>query len=117
MLAACGCPGRTTTIVGAAREPEIVDLQDFLNAMGARVSGAGSSGRLHGGRTAPLHPAEHTVMRGPDRGGDLPVRGRQPPAGEIVTYGGGPGPPGSGALPHSRRRAAEMADRGGRDPS
>ena len=41
MLAACGARG-TTTIVGAAREPEIVDLQNFLNAMGARVSGAGS---------------------------------------------------------------------------
>ncbi|MFR4335639.1 MAG: hypothetical protein ACLT3D_06700 [Lawsonibacter sp.] len=41
MLAACGARG-LTTIVGAAREPEIVDLQRFLNAMGARVSGAGS---------------------------------------------------------------------------
>ena len=60
MLAACGARG-TTTIVGAAREPEIVDLQDFLNAMGARVSGAGSPVvTVEGG--APLHPAEHTVM-------------------------------------------------------
>ena len=60
MLAACGARG-TTTIVGAAREPEIVDLQNFLNAMGARVSGAGSPVvAVEGG--APLHPAEHTVM-------------------------------------------------------
>lgn len=60
MLAACGAQG-TTTIVGAAREPEIVDLQDFLNAMGARVAGAGSPVvTVEGG--APLHPAEHTVM-------------------------------------------------------
>ena len=60
MLAACGARG-TTTIVGAAREPEIVDLQNFLNAMGARVSGAGSTVvAVEGGM--PLHPAEHTVM-------------------------------------------------------
>ena len=60
MLAACGARG-TTTIVGAAREPEIVDLQNFLNAMGARVSGAGSPVvAVEGGM--PLHPAEHTVM-------------------------------------------------------
>ena len=32
-----------TTIYNAAREPEIVDLQDFLNSMGAKVNGAGSS--------------------------------------------------------------------------
>ncbi len=32
-----------TVIVNAAREPEIVDLADFINAMGGRVSGAGES--------------------------------------------------------------------------
>jgi len=31
-----------TIITNAAREPEIVDLQNFLNAMGAKISGAGS---------------------------------------------------------------------------
>ncbi|MBQ7098011.1 MAG: UDP-N-acetylglucosamine 1-carboxyvinyltransferase [Clostridia bacterium] len=31
-----------TVITNAAREPEIVDLQNFLNAMGAKISGAGS---------------------------------------------------------------------------
>lgn len=60
MLAAV-CAAGTTTITNAAREPEIVDLQRFLNAMGARVSGAGSPMiAIQGG--APLHPAEHTVM-------------------------------------------------------
>jgi len=60
MLAACGCPG-VTEIIGAAREPEIVDLQIFLNAMGAQVRGAGGSViTIRGGR--PLHPAEHTVI-------------------------------------------------------
>ena len=42
MLAACRAQG-TTTIVNAAREPEIVDLQAFLRAMGAHVEGAGTS--------------------------------------------------------------------------
>lgn len=32
----------TTTIINAAREPEIVDLQNFLNKMGAKVDGAGT---------------------------------------------------------------------------
>lgn len=60
MLAACGCPG-VTTIVGAAREPEIVDLQNMLRAMGADVRGAGSSVvTVWGGK--PLHGAEYTVM-------------------------------------------------------
>ena len=60
MLAACGCPG-VTAIVGAAREPEIVDLQGFLRSMGARVSGAGSSVvRVEGG--CPLRPGRWRVM-------------------------------------------------------
>ena len=42
ILAACGAEG-TTVIYNAAREPEIGELQDFLNAMGAEVRGAGSS--------------------------------------------------------------------------
>ena len=42
MLAACGARGRTV-LYNAAREPEIWDLQQFLNACGARIQGAGSS--------------------------------------------------------------------------
>ena len=60
MLAACGCPG-VTTIVGAAREPEIVDLQNFLRSMGGQVSGAGSSTLVISGGRA-LHGTEYTVM-------------------------------------------------------
>ena len=41
MLAACSARGRTV-IRGAAREPEISALQDYLTAMGAKISGAGS---------------------------------------------------------------------------
>ena len=60
MLAACGCPG-VTTIIGAAQEPEIIDLQSFLQAMGARVSGAGTANlSIEGG--LPLHPAEFRGM-------------------------------------------------------
>lgn len=32
----------TTTLLNVAKEPEIVDLQNFLNSMGAKISGAGS---------------------------------------------------------------------------
>ena len=42
ILAACGAEG-TTVLCNAAREPEIVDLQNFLCACGADVRGAGSS--------------------------------------------------------------------------
>jgi UDP-N-acetylglucosamine 1-carboxyvinyltransferase len=42
MMAATRAFGKTT-IVNAAKEPEIIDLQDFLNSMGAMVSGAGTS--------------------------------------------------------------------------
>ena len=42
MLAACAAEG-TTRVLNAAREPEIVDLQAFLRACGARVTGAGTS--------------------------------------------------------------------------
>ena len=60
MLAACGCE-KTTTIVGAAREPEIEDLQNFINAMGGCVCGAGSSIiTIKGG--CPFHETEHDVI-------------------------------------------------------
>ncbi len=39
----------TTTLYNAAKEPEIVDLQNFLNSMGAKINGAGTSIiRVHG---------------------------------------------------------------------
>ncbi len=42
MMAAALASG-TTVIENAAQEPEVVDLAAFLNAMGARISGAGSN--------------------------------------------------------------------------
>lgn len=42
MLAAVKAKG-TTTIRNAAREPEIIDLQNYLNKTGAKINGAGTS--------------------------------------------------------------------------
>ena len=63
LLAACGAEGETV-ILNAAREPEIVDLQDYLNAIGCTVRGAGGSTILVAGRQR-TRDAEYTVM--PDR--------------------------------------------------
>ena len=60
ILAACGAKG-TTVIYNAAREPEIVELQDFLNAMGAQVCGAGGSIVTVEGRQT-LHGCTHRVI-------------------------------------------------------
>jgi len=67
MIAAVNAIGETV-IRNAAKEPEIVDLQNFLNEMGAKISGAGTGviyikgvGR---GKNA-LHDAEYTII--PDR--------------------------------------------------
>lgn len=60
ILCACGAQG-VTTIHNAAREPEIADLQHFLNSLGARVRGCGSSlVTVTGG--LPLSGGEYTVM-------------------------------------------------------
>ena len=63
MMAAACLPG-TTTIHNAAREPEIVDLMGFINAMGGRVRGAGCATITVEG-VERLHGAEYTPM--PDR--------------------------------------------------
>ncbi len=63
MMAAVLARG-TTVIESAAREPEVVDLANFLNKMGARIEGAGSRTiTIHG--VERLHGCEHTVI--PDR--------------------------------------------------
>ena len=50
-----------TVLDNAAREPEIVDLCDMLNSMGARISGAGTSTITIDG-VDELHPTEHHVV-------------------------------------------------------
>jgi UDP-N-acetylglucosamine 1-carboxyvinyltransferase len=63
MLAAVLAQGETE-ILNAAREPEMEDLADCLNKMGAKVSGAGTDViRIEG--VARLHGATHAVL--PDR--------------------------------------------------
>ncbi len=63
MMAATLAQG-TTVLENAAREPEISDLADCLNKMGARVSGAGTATlRIEG--VATLKGTRHAVM--PDR--------------------------------------------------
>jgi UDP-N-acetylglucosamine 1-carboxyvinyltransferase len=87
MMAAVLADG-VTIIENGAREPEVVALADFLNAMGARVQGAGT-GRIVIEGVEGLEPIEWTVM--PDRieagtfimataatGGEVLVRGARP---------------------------------------
>jgi UDP-N-acetylglucosamine 1-carboxyvinyltransferase len=66
LMAAVRAKG-STVIDNAAREPEIVDLCELLNKMGARIVGAGSSMLTVEGVDSPdsLHSANHTVI--PDR--------------------------------------------------
>jgi UDP-N-acetylglucosamine 1-carboxyvinyltransferase len=63
-LMAAALANGTTVIENAAREPEIGDVADCLNKMGARISGAGTS-RIVVEGVAKLHGARHTVL--PDR--------------------------------------------------
>jgi UDP-N-acetylglucosamine 1-carboxyvinyltransferase len=78
----------TTVIDNAAREPEIADVADCLNKMGAKVSGAGTSRIVVEGVTK-LNGARHAVL--PDRieagtyamavamtGGDVQLAGARP---------------------------------------
>ena len=87
LMAAVKAKG-TTVIENAAREPEVADLAAFLNRMGARIVGAGTSTiEIEG--VDELSPCEHTVI--PDRieaatflaavaiaGGELTLEGAQP---------------------------------------
>ena len=87
MMAAALAKG-TTTIRNAAQEPEIEDLADLMNKMGARIRGAGTPVMEIDGVEA-LGGAEHTII--PDRietgtflvaaaitGGELEVRSCEP---------------------------------------
>ena len=63
MMAAVKTPGKTI-ISNAAREPEIVDLGNFLNKMGAKITGLGTPNiEIEG--VEELHAVEYSIM--PDR--------------------------------------------------
>jgi UDP-N-acetylglucosamine 1-carboxyvinyltransferase len=64
LLMAASLAEGETVLVNAAREPEIVDLAVCLNAMGAKISGAGND-RITIIGVKKLHGAEHSVV--PDR--------------------------------------------------
>lgn len=88
MLAACAAEGETV-IMNAAREPEITELQTFLQTLGADVTGAGSATvRVRGKKLKPFRVG-HRIM--PDRivsstllcacaaaGGDVELRAVEP---------------------------------------
>ena len=62
LMAAVTAEGHTA-IENAACEPEIEDLANMLNAMGARVAGAGTSLiEIEGVPLSTLHPCEHTTV-------------------------------------------------------
>jgi UDP-N-acetylglucosamine 1-carboxyvinyltransferase len=63
MMAAVLSEG-TTVIEGAAQEPEVIDLANFLNKMGAKIEGAGTRRIIVEG-VKELHGAEHDII--PDR--------------------------------------------------
>src|SRR3569623_2064231 len=78
----------TTVITNAACKPEITDVADYLNKMGAKVTGAGTP-RITIEGVAKLHGARHAVL--PDRietgtyamavamtGGDVQLQGARP---------------------------------------
>ena len=65
MLASVMAEG-ATRIQNAAQEPEIIDLANFLNAIGADIQGAGTSEIvINGVKQSDLHPIEYTTI--PDR--------------------------------------------------
>jgi UDP-N-acetylglucosamine 1-carboxyvinyltransferase len=87
MMAATLADG-VTTLENAAREPEVVDLAQCLNAMGARITGAGTD-RITIEGVSRLSGATHAIM--PDRiesgtflvaaaatGGDVAITGARP---------------------------------------
>jgi UDP-N-acetylglucosamine 1-carboxyvinyltransferase len=126
MMAAVLAKGHTT-IENAAREPEVADLASFLNRMGARIVGAGSSTiEIEGVES--LHPCEHTVI--PDRieaatfmaavgvaGGEVTIEGARPDHMDMVIQKVGDmglrvAPSSSGlwaARPKDRLRSSDVA--------
>lgn len=73
MMLALGIKG-TTRIIGSAKEPEIVDLQNFINKAGGKVSGAGSDVIVvEGGRK--LHGLSYRAISDRIEAGTLLITG------------------------------------------
>ncbi|KAA6451012.1 UDP-N-acetylglucosamine 1-carboxyvinyltransferase [Bacillus swezeyi] len=64
LIMAAALANGTTTLENVAKEPEIVDLANYINAMGGKIRGAGTGTiKIEGVKT--LHGAKHTII--PDR--------------------------------------------------
>jgi UDP-N-acetylglucosamine 1-carboxyvinyltransferase len=88
MMAACLAEG-TTIIENAAKEPEIVDLAEYLKKMGAKISGEGSSIlKIEG--VSSLRPAHHHVIADRIEAGTLLIAGAIT-GGEVKVQGVRPG--------------------------
>ncbi len=84
LMAATAADGETV-IENAAREPEIVDLCDFLRGMGAVIEGAGTTTiRIEGGHA--LHGVDHEVIADRIEAGTYLIMGAAT-GGEITTLG------------------------------
>ena len=84
VMAATATDGETV-IENAAREPEIVDLCDFLRGMGAVIQGAGTSTiRIEGGHA--LHGVDHEVVADRIEAGTYLIMGAAT-GGEVTTMG------------------------------
>ncbi|BAK95084.1 UDP-N-acetylglucosamine 1-carboxyvinyltransferase [Tetragenococcus halophilus] len=76
MMAAVKARG-TTTIDNVAREPEIVDLANVLNKMGAKIHGAGTETmRIEG--VEQLHAVNHAIVQDRIEAGTFMVAGAMP---------------------------------------
>ncbi|MCF0104061.1 MAG: UDP-N-acetylglucosamine 1-carboxyvinyltransferase, partial [Eggerthellaceae bacterium] len=90
MLMACICAEGKSVIDNAAQEPEIADLCNMLNSMGAKITGGGTSRiEVEGVPIEEFHPCEHTtvgdrieagtfLVGGALTGGPLTVKGVSP---------------------------------------
>ena len=72
MMAACLAEG-ITILENAAREPEVMDLMNFLNATGAKISGSGGTMRIDG--VSELRGVEYNIISDRIEGGTYLLAG------------------------------------------
>ena len=88
LLLAASLARGTTVLENCAREPEVVDLANLLNAMGARISGAGEETIVIDGVDG-LGSAEHTIIGDRIEGGTYLV-GAALTRGDVTLEGANP---------------------------
>ena len=81
MLAAVKAQG-VTTIVNAAKEPHVVDMANFLNCVGAKITGAGTDViKVRGVKSLKGAKLQHHTR--PDRNGNTDAGGAPQPRGDV----------------------------------